>query len=70
MQYQVTCNKCGKNFFIDGESGKEVHCTCPYCAQQLLASLPIVHSLFIRLLSLSKYPLNALSAKNNRLAQG
>lgn len=42
MQYQVICNKCGKNFFIDGESGKEVHCTCPYCAQQLLVSLPIV----------------------------
>ncbi len=42
MQYQVTCNKCEKHFFINGEGGKEMRCTCPYCSGQLLVSLPIV----------------------------
>lgn len=28
MQYQVTCNKCEKSFLINGEGGKEMHCTC------------------------------------------
>ena len=42
MQYQVTCNKCGKSFLINGEGGKEMHCTCPYCSQELFVSLPIV----------------------------
>ena len=31
MQYQTTCNNCGRNYMVDGTPGQTIHAICPFC---------------------------------------
>lgn len=42
MQYEVTCNKCGRKFMITADGGEEMDCTCPYCSRHFKVSVPLV----------------------------
>ena len=44
MQYNVTCNKCNRTFMITADGNDKIHCTCPYCGESLLVSLPTLAS--------------------------
>ena len=40
MEYQVTCNECGKKFQITADSDSTINCTCPYCSHALSVVIP------------------------------
>lgn len=31
MQYQTTCNNCGRTYIVNGIPGETIHAICPFC---------------------------------------